>query len=260
MDRAFVSEIAKVFGTRKNGQQIKKFIQDNQDAISGFNFDVLFDFIIDEEGVDALVEMGGNPSNLDIQDLESIAGKSGLNVFDICRIVVRCLYHGAHFEEGVVEDIQLYKESVLSCRVSMSLYQRCKRSVKYLNTEKERLQFWAKYKPEFYTRDDGSTTDSNGYYHFGDRDSTTVFASNGKQVDRLYMVSTRSDKQWMEDEREFGKYDRTHRILVSCIRNANKGFSRQVKKFKTVEDDNKTLKSFMLALDLNLAKSVIRFL
>lgn len=263
-----------VLKTRKYGHGIERFLEDNKDAIARGTrdlfgkdigiFDPMFDFIVDEEGVDTLVKMGGNPSRVRVEFLRTreSGSRGAFTIYDVVRIVTRCLYHGAKIDEEElgVGDLQFHRESVMSCRLTKSVYMISKRSAKYLHAEKRKFQFWARYRPEFYTLESGTFEDSEGYYQVdGLRRSTKVFAADGREVDILYMTSHRSDSQWMEDERAFGKFDRTSRILVSCIRNANRPFPRQVKAFKRNADERKALKSFLFALELNLTKKVLEY-
>lgn len=217
----------------------------------GLDVSQFFDYCIDEEAVDALVVLGGNPS-VTKGDFFSGVGPP----FRGTRNITRRLYHGA---SGLNEkDLKMAKRwTVILLPFGIS-----KRRSYYLGVDKKKLEFWLKYKPSLFSEEETQSTpvlggnavagDGPNMIHYR---PVVELRTGNTLITRIYTTRHMSVSDWVDAERAFGRYHRTANILVSCIRSEKK--YRIQKKAKT---QSMELKCFMYRLPLGVAKNVIGFL
>lgn len=231
----------------------------NQDSI---DISVVFDCCCDEVAVDAVVAMGGNPS-VTGGIFEEIPGDQA------CLNVRRRLYHGASglYEQDLVQakDFVDFYFRPMRWRVTPPARRPC-----YIKANKEKFQFWLKYKPSVYSTE--STQDvpvpgGNGGWEFGrmyDGDGVQIYPRPSMKVVRgsntsntLQTVYTKKHltvAEWEDAERAFGEYHRKSNILISCQR-ASKKKRRPTKPKKACQQ----LKFFMHSLPIGVAKLILSF-
>lgn len=125
------TDFAEVVGTRKNTENIiAKFSGKSKEFVSKY-----MDFCVDEEAIDALVGLGGDPSCFN--------GRSHLNYIDRSRTFVRRLYHGAtKIPTIIVMDAYMALTSIFTSRMTVAMVKMSTRNAKYGRVENEKFDYW----------------------------------------------------------------------------------------------------------------------
>lgn len=184
---------------RKNSTGIKDAFKGKESESS-----IYMDMAIDEEAIDSLVEIGGNPSFQVKTDIN-------LNIVDLTRTVIRRLYHGATgLDEEKLRDVHYNKERFYKSCTNVYMTGIAERRSKYYKTECDKLDFFVNHIPEIFT------------YEFS-KDAYTYQVNNPKwEFKYVYFNSHISYEKWIEYEHMFGRYHRRKHVLINCIRYNNR--------------------------------------
>ena len=231
----------------------------------GIDISPFFDWCIDEEAVDALVSMGGDPS---------VTGGvfAGLDTWTIFkyRNITRRLYHGAKNlgRKDLEFAFRAYSSSAFGYSGTRILSRRRRY---YLGVDKEKFDFWLKYKPSVYDLEPIQYHPFEGVlaYHTGAmlevevRYHRPMFAlfSGSTQIKTIFTKKRLNLEEWVDSEMAFGEFHRKSLILVDCIRAASrdKRTTRRGDKRRRVEG-LRSLRSFLHDLPLEVSRKIIRYL
>ena len=182
------------------------------------------DFCIDEEAIDALVSIGGNPSCF------NTSRRFVNNYIDRSRTLVRRMYHGAGpIPSCFLADGYMSLTSIFTSRMTVQLVKSCSRNPKYERLENEKFKFWAQNYPKFVKEDvtmlpdrDGNYTFKNVQYQEGPNCTISLPRSDCK---RIYLIHPPSPYEcssmqetmvldWHYIEEKFGEYHRKREAEV----------------------------------------------
>jgi len=204
---------------RKNFKDIvAKFSGVSKDKISEY-----MDVCIDEEAIDALVSLGGDPSCFNINR------RFVNNYVDRSRTLVRRMYHGAEtIPYAFIKDGYESLTRIFTSRMTVQLVRSCSRSSKYGRIENEKFEYWSQNFPHLMKENVNMITTENGVvvggiggvqYHEGPNDMISLTRSDGKSIRHIHPSSPDEGfgmeetilTNWFDLENKFGEYHRIHK-------------------------------------------------
>lgn len=218
--------------TRKNSTGIKNAFKGKQSESSFY-----MDMAIDEEAIDSLVQMGGNPSF-------GVQTKINMNMIDLTRTTIRRLYHGgAEIDREKLSCAFYTKELFYTSTRSIYMTGKADRRIKYYKTECDKFDFLVNHFPNIFTYDL-----SRYAYRFQINNPKWEFKY-------IYSNSPVSLEDWVKYELEFGRFDRIKHVLINCVRND----TRKIKRGKQFSEKY-PLRSKMHHVGMDVARHIISYI
>jgi len=198
-DKSYVDQdFVDIVQIRNNSKEIvDKFSRVSKEKISNY-----MDYCIDEEAIDALVSLGGDPSCFNI--------RSRLNCVDKSRTFVRRLYH------GISEVPMDFLEDAYISLTNINTTVDSNRNSKYADIENEKFEYWSEKYPN-------TVKKTNEYGKFKYSVDPHDIISIDRNVKRICLIHPKTVDDggimksiWFHLEIEFGEY---HRFLKATILN-----------------------------------------
>ena len=170
------------------------------------------DHCIDEEAIDALVSLGGDPSCFRVWFI--------YNYIDRSRTLVRRLYHGAdNILDIIVEDGYRTLTTIFTTRMTNQMEKNSCRNAKYGRIENEKFEYFLKHFPRKFNMDgDGRIVErENGLkelvFPTTKENECITLPRSGRKLIYHRISGDREDDviDWFSCEGAFGEYHRVHK-------------------------------------------------
>ena len=218
--------------TRKNSTGIKDAFKGKQSESSFY-----MDMAIDEEAIDSLVQMGGNPSF-------GVHTKFNIDTIDLTRTTIRRLYHGAaEIDKRKLLGAYYMKELFYTSTSSVYKTGKAVRRIKYYKTECDKFDFLVHHFPNVFT------------YEFS-RHAYRFQINNPKwEFKYVYSNSPVLLEDWVKYELAFGRFDRIKHVLINCVRNDKRKITRKKRVL-----DKYQLRDNMHGIGMDMVRNIISYI
>ena len=236
----------------------KKGILESGQGVSPRVLSICMDLCIDEEAIDSLVELGGDPSCVTMGYIDY-----DLSIVDHARVMTRRMYHGAIFPESCILDAYKFKDMFDLSKVTESMVKRAVRRKKYEKVEEEKFDYWTREFPYLFTHQDDVADIGSDYSLYKYRESWSLYRP-GKVNKVVYLpfedityVNPVGGKispiEWMMCEVAFGKYHRQFNIVLHCIRSSKRKDTKKPRVSKS------PLKNGLDLIGLDLSRLILSY-